>query len=136
MFTLHPRLKADTIFIQKLTVSNLYLLNDSRYPWVVLVPERENLSELHDLVPLDYTAVMEEVRQLSHVLSACFTPQKINVGALGNLVPQLHIHIIARETDDQAWPAPVWGVGDAVPYTQKLRDQRVTQIQETLLKIF
>ena len=107
MFTLHPRLKADTTFIQKLTVSSLYLLNDSRYPWVVLVPERENLSELHDLSSLDYTSVMEEVRQLSKDLAICFTPKKINVGALGNLVPQLHIHIIARELDDHAWPGPV-----------------------------
>ncbi len=76
MFTLHPRLKADTIFIQKLEVSSLYLLNDSRYPWVVIVPERENLSELHDLEPMDYASVMDEVRHLSQALSKCFNPKK------------------------------------------------------------
>ncbi|MBL4739429.1 MAG: HIT domain-containing protein, partial [Sneathiella sp.] len=132
MFTLHPRLKADTILIQKLTVSSLYLLNDSRYPWVVIVPERDALTELHDLTPADYTAVMEEVRHLSRVLFDCFNPKKINVGALGNLVPQLHIHIIARQIEDHAWPGPVWGVGEAIPYTQKSCEQCISEIRQKL----
>jgi len=132
MFTLHPRLKADTTFIQKLTVSSLYLLNDSRYPWVVIVPERDALSELHDLTSADYTAVMDEVRQLSRILSECFNPKKINVGALGNLVPQLHIHIIARQIEDPSWPGPVWGVGEATPYSPQLCEQRIFEIRQKL----
>lgn len=132
MFTLHPRLKADTVFIQKLEVSSLYLLNDSRYPWVVIVPEVENLSELHDLEPTDYVSVMDEIRHLSQVLTKCFNPKKINVGALGNLVPQLHIHVIVRQVEDQSWPGPVWGVGDAVPYAPHMLAQRIEDIRKNL----
>ncbi len=130
MFTLHPRLAADTIELGRFGVSNLYLMNDSRYCWLILVPAIENLTELHELNEHDYKEVMQTVRSLSKFLKSEYSADKINVGALGNLVPQLHIHIIARKTTDEAWPGPVWGHGEAVKYDNKLLNERTTQLNK------
>lgn len=100
-------------------------MNDNRFPWLILVPERPSLKDLHDLSPEDQVAVMGEIDTASRVLSHIQAPEKINVAALGNMVPQLHIHVIARFTTDAAWPAPVWGVGEAEPYDK-------TTLTETL----
>ena len=118
MFTLHPRLEQDTFLIRKLEVSQLRLMNDSRYPWVMLVPERPDITDLHHLSGTDYEMVTQEVMQVSKAMENLFSPFKLNVGALGNLVPQIHIHIIARNKADEAWPGPVWGVGEARPYEE------------------
>lgn len=91
-------------------------MQDSRYPWIILVPEQAGLKDLHDLSDADQITAMREIDLVSRALQGIHEPDKINVAALGNMVPQLHIHVIARFTDDAAWPAPVWGVGDAVPY--------------------
>jgi len=116
VFILHPRLEADTHFVTKLGICNLYLMDDQRYLWTILVPALPDLVELHDLTPEDYVDVMATVRRISEVLKTGFEAKKINVGALGNLVPQLHIHILARNERDFAWPGPVWGQGSAEPY--------------------
>ena len=108
-FQLHAQLAADTLEVGKLAVSRVLLMNDARYPWLVLVPERENLVELLDLRPGDYASVCEEIRRACQALRDCFAPDKLNVAALGNVVPQLHIHVIARHAGDTAWPSPVWG---------------------------
>ncbi len=105
------------------------MINDSRYPWVVLVPEIEDLRDLHDLSDENHPAVMKEIRLVSKGMDALFTPTKMNVAALGNMVPQLHIHIIARYDQDEAWPGPVWGVGDAVPYSEEGKRQRIEQLK-------
>ena len=118
MFTLHPRLEQDTFLIKKLEISQLRLMDDSRYSWVMLVPERPDITDLHHLSGTDYTAVMQEIREVSKMMEDLFSPFKLNIGALGNLVPQLHIHIIARNQEDDAWPGPVWGVGEARPYAE------------------
>ncbi len=118
MFILHPRLEADTHFITKLGICNLYLMDDSRYLWTVLVPALPDLVELHDLDPDDYIDVMTTVRRISEILKTDCEAKKINVGALGNLVPQLHIHILARNERDAAWPGPAWGQGSPVPYSK------------------
>ncbi len=132
MFTLHPRLQADTVFIRKLDLSGLYLMKDARYPWTILVPEQRDLSELHQLSEADYRTVTQEIRQVSEMMEQCFTPDKINIGALGNMVSQLHIHIIARFTSDASWPGPVWGVGEAETYTTASLDSRIAKIQKLL----
>ncbi|MBO6827067.1 MAG: HIT family protein [Sneathiella sp.] len=116
MFTLHPQLQADTTLIKKLEVSQVLLARDSRYPWVILVPEVENAVELHLLETDTYRTVSDEIRFVADRLYQHFQPQKINIGALGNMVPQLHIHIVARWQTDEAWPGPIWGVGEAKPY--------------------
>ncbi len=115
-FELHPRLAADTIFVTDWALSRVLLMNDARYAWLVLVPRRANLTELHDLDAADRAALMEEIARASHALKSLTHAAKINTGALGNLVPQLHIHVVARNPGDAAWPGPVWGQGAAIPY--------------------
>lgn len=129
MFELHPQLQADTFFIKKLQISGLHLINDARYPWVVLVPEIENLRDLHNLTEDDYRTVMNEIRQVSNGMDSLFSPTKMNVAALGNMVPQLHIHIIARYDQDEAWPGPIWGSGEAVPYGRDKKEQQIKQLK-------
>ncbi len=115
-FQLHPRLTADCIPVGQLPLCLLLLMNDRRFPWCILVPRRPDLRELHDLDTQALSAVMSEVATVSRALAAHCEPCKINVGALGNLVPQLHIHVVARHQTDAAWPGPVWGHGQAEGY--------------------
>jgi diadenosine tetraphosphate (Ap4A) HIT family hydrolase len=91
-------------------------MRDRRFPWLILVPEREGVREILELPPADRSALIEEIAQASGALMRLFLPDKLNVGALGNLVPQLHVHVVARFTTDPAWPGPVWGSGPAIPY--------------------
>ena len=116
MFELDPRLDQDTEAITRLGLSIALLMNDARSPWVILVPEKPGLSELHDLTAADRAVLMEEIARAGAALAQLFSPEKINVGALGNLVPQLHVHVVARNSGDAAWPGPVWGCGEPVPY--------------------
>ena len=116
---LHPRLKADSIFLKDLELCHLLLINDSNYPWLALVPNRENIREFHDLIPEEQVLLMLEITQTSRILQNIFNPFKINVAALGNVVPQLHVHVIGRFENDPAWPKPVWGVVPAKPYSEE-----------------
>lgn len=107
-FTLHPTLAADTFLIGDLPICRVLLMNNSHFPWLILVPRREGLRELFDLGDVDYHVAMEEVRFVSQQFRELTGAFKMNVAALGNMVPQLHIHVIARFENDAAWPAPVW----------------------------
>ncbi|MGH8397946.1 MAG: HIT domain-containing protein [Gammaproteobacteria bacterium] len=109
MFELHPQLVKDTIVLGRFRLCWLLLMNDSQYPWFILVPERENIREIHELDDADRLQLWDESVRLSRVLTACFKPDKLNIAALGNQVPQLHVHHIVRYRNDPAWPAPVWG---------------------------
>lgn len=137
-FSLHPRLAQDTEFIAALPLSQLLLVRDARYPWLILVPAKPGLKELHDLAPEARARLMEEIAETSKMLERLFTPDKINVGALGNLVPQLHIHVIARREGDAAWPGPVWGQGEAVPYAAaelaEIKERLKIEISRTVLE--
>jgi diadenosine tetraphosphate (Ap4A) HIT family hydrolase len=115
-FELHPQLTADTIEVDRWGCCRVLLMNDASYPWLILVPQRPGLRDLHDLPPEDLAAATAEIVRASQALEALFEPVKLNVAALGNQVPQLHIHVIARFEDDPAWPKPIWGVAPAVPY--------------------
>ena len=117
-FTLHPTLARDTIEVTRLPLCHVLLMNDRRFPWLILVPERDSVREIHQLSPADRAALIEEIALGSGVLERLFHPDKINVGALGNVVPQLHVHVVARTAGDPAWPGPVWGSGAAVPYAE------------------
>ncbi|GLQ06492.1 HIT domain-containing protein [Sneathiella chinensis] len=132
MFKLHPRLQADTHSIGDLSACRALLMNDARYPWVILVPTVDDITELHDLDPDTYQKVSGDIRTVSESLSALYVPCKINVGALGNLVPQLHIHVIARTPEDAAWPGPVWGQGQAIPYDKEALTARLKELQSLL----
>jgi diadenosine tetraphosphate (Ap4A) HIT family hydrolase len=131
-FQLHPQLEADTIPICELSLCRVLLMNNANFPWVILVPARDNITELHQLSEQDYALVTAEIKQLSQSLHAITKADKMNVAALGNMVPQLHIHIIARFKDDAAWPNPVWGHGMATPYDTKTSEGLISLLQRTL----
>ncbi len=116
MFALHPRLAADTLMLADWPPCRVLLMNDSAYPWLILVPRREAVSEITDLAAEDRDALMAEIAKASERLRARVSPDRINLAALGNMVPQLHVHVIARFTTDAAWPKPVWGAAPATPY--------------------
>ena len=109
-FQLHPTLAADTMQVANLALCSVLLMNDARYPWLILVPRRPGLRDLIDLSDQDGELINREIRHCSQVLQSATAPYKLNVAALGNMVEQLHVHIIARHKDDSAWPGPVWGV--------------------------
>jgi diadenosine tetraphosphate (Ap4A) HIT family hydrolase len=110
-FVLDARLAADTFEIADLALSRLLLMNDSRYPWLVLVPRREAVTEIVDLEAPARARLMEEIATASRFVQTRPGVAKINVGALGNIVAQLHVHVVGRAAGDAAWPGPVWGVG-------------------------
>jgi diadenosine tetraphosphate (Ap4A) HIT family hydrolase len=116
-FELHHRLAADCFDVGRLRLCQVLLVNDARFPWCILVPRMANLRDLHDVPREQRTLLLDEIEAVSTALQTLVRPHKLNVAALGNQVPQLHIHVIARRTDDAAWPAPVWGSGPAVPYS-------------------
>lgn len=116
MFRLHPQLQADCAPLGRFALCRLLLLNDANYPWFILVPERENISEIYQLSPEDQSQLLRESSYLSQRLAEHFKADKMNVAALGNVTPQLHIHHIVRYRDDPAWPAPVWGKAPPRPY--------------------
>jgi len=110
-FILHPQLAADTFEVGDLPLCRVLLMNNARFPWLILVPRRANKKELFDLAPAEYKLVMDEIRFVAEQLKSHTQADKINIAALGNMVPQLHIHIIARFENDAAWPNPVWNFG-------------------------
>lgn len=118
-FQLDSRLAADTVEMGRLGPCRVLLMQDARFPWIILVPEKPDLIELTDLTPEEEQAVWTAVRQVSTAMQAAFSPIKMNVAALGNMVRQLHIHIIARQSDDEAWPNPIWGRGTPKAYGDK-----------------
>ena len=115
-FVLDPRLETETSVLGELDLCKVLLMDDARFPWVVLVPKRSDLVEIIDLGAADLVRLIEEIATASGVLEAATSPHKLNVAALGNVVRQLHVHIIARFENDAAWPAPVWGKGEREPY--------------------
>jgi diadenosine tetraphosphate (Ap4A) HIT family hydrolase len=128
-FSLHPRLAADTVFIADRALSRVLLMNDARYPWLILVPRRDGVTELFDLKQSDRATLMEEISRAARDLKEIGGVAKINVGALGNLVPQLHVHVVARRPGDAAWPGPVWGQGTAIQYDAARRDALVAALR-------
>ena len=119
VFTLHPRLAADTLLIRDLALCRVLLMNDARFPWIIMVPRRPEIREIDELAPEDQATLTAEIAAVSRTLKRLIQPFKLNVAAIGNIVPQLHIHIVARFEDDAAWPQPVWGFGTREPYDEE-----------------
>ena len=113
---LDSRLEADTIPVGDLALSSVLLLDDARFPWLVLVPRRAGIVELTDLSDRDSATLMEEIRLATGVMLDLAKPDKVNVAAIGNVVAQLHVHVVGRFRSDPAWPGPVWGFGARSPY--------------------
>ena len=116
MFELDSRLHNDTYFVCDLTLCRVLLMNDKQFPWLILVPMRNNIAEIIDLPEQEQQTLLAESAKVSKVLQQVFTPYKLNVGALGNVVRQLHVHHVARFEHDVAWPKPVWGNQVPVAY--------------------
>ena len=127
MFALAEQLQRDTVLLGDFSLCSLLLMNDAQYPWFILVPRREDVSELFQLDAEDQTRLWAETTLLAEVLKDTFAADKMNVATLGNMVSQLHMHVIVRRKGDAAWPAPVWGKHPAQPYSaeqvQALRDK-------------
>ena len=117
-FILHPQLAKDGGLVIDLPLSRLLRMNDRQYPWLILVPRRNHMKEIIDLQDQDQRQLFEEILLISHILKSALKPDKINIGALGNMVPQLHIHLIARFKIDLAWPRPVWGTYPAQAFDE------------------
>jgi diadenosine tetraphosphate (Ap4A) HIT family hydrolase len=132
-FVLDTRLAADTVPVGDLALSRLLLMDDARFFWLILVPRQENLSELVDLDAHKRAVLMEEIAAVSEVLRGRPDVDKINVGALGNIVRQLHIHIVARRIGDAAWPGPVWGAGAPQRYEPLLARELAADLKDRLI---
>ncbi|WP_027596985.1 HIT domain-containing protein [Pseudomonas sp. MOIL14HWK12:I2] len=117
MFQIDPRLAGDTLEVASLTLCQVLLLNDRRYDWLVLVPRRESVTEILDLSPQDQAQLWREVTLVAQVLRDAQPDLKLNIGALGNVVRQLHLHVLLRQEGDPAWPGPVWGHSPRQPHT-------------------
>ncbi len=131
-FVLHPRLAADCALVGDLPLCRVLLLNDGRYPWVVLVPRRADIREIYELNPVDRQQLLAESCLAGEMLMRRFDGEKLNIGALGNMVPQLHVHHIVRRQTDPAWPGPVWGHSPAVAYEPQQLGERLSLLREAL----
>jgi diadenosine tetraphosphate (Ap4A) HIT family hydrolase len=131
-FALDPRLAMDTHVVGNLEFSRVLLMDDARFPWLILVPRRAGLRDLIDLPRDDQHLLQDEIDRCARVLHALERPDKLNVAALGNVVAQLHVHVIARFVHDAAWPRPVWGVGERTPYSATALDARMTSLRAAL----
>ena len=128
-FMLNERLRADSTFVENLGLCQLRLMDDRRWPWLVLIPQRPAMEEVFDLTPLDQAMLTFETNLVGQALKKYTNATKINVGALGNIVRQLHVHVIARAENDPNWPGPVWGFGSREPYGA---DEKMALIKKIL----
>lgn len=131
-FALDPRLENDSLSIMVTGLCDLRLSRDARWPWLILVPRRADITEIFELTPLDQVLLAFETELVSSALKKITGATKINVGALGNIVRQLHVHVIARFEGDANWPGPVWGFGRADPYEDGKRDEFIAKLREAL----
>ena len=129
---LHPQLADDSTPVIELALCEVRLMDDANHPWLILVPRVADTVEIIDLSPAQRTQLTAEIDTAARALKALFKPDKLNVAALGNLVPQLHVHVIARYQNDIAWPRPVWGNATARPYAPEELIERVRALAAAL----
>lgn len=128
-FVLDPRLARDTMPLTDLSLCHVRLMNDARFPWLVLIPRRPDVQEVYDLDETDQMQLWREATTLGQAMMASLGGDKLNLASLGNIVAQLHMHVIVRQRDDDAWPGPVWGQGTPIPYA----DAGLQTMQERLM---
>ncbi len=131
-FVLDPRLAGDTHFVRDLALSRVLLMDDARWPWLILVPRRNGLRELLDLDLDAQHGLLDETNRAARWLLHRHAPDKLNIAALGNVVAQLHVHVIARHVTDGAWPSPVWGRGERVAYAADAAQRIVDELAAAL----
>lgn len=132
MFEMDERLQQDSIVLGDFALCRVLLMNDSRYPWLILVPRRADISEVFQLTAAQQQQLWQETSVVGQVLKDIYQADKINIATLGNVVKQLHMHIVVRMQEDATWPAPVWGRGEAQPYTA----QDIESLGERLRAVF
>lgn len=130
--TIDPRLEADTLPVMDLDLCTVRLMNDARYPWLILVPKRAGVIEVLDLEPDDQDTLWQEIRACADALQRTTNADKLNIAALGNVVAQLHVHVIARFKTDDAWPKPVWGVHPPAAYASTDAERLVRKVRAAL----
>lgn len=128
-FALHPGLERDAAFAADWPLCRVLLTNDARYPWLILVPRRAGMVEIMDLPAADRAALMEEITRASQIVRSLPAVIKLNIGALGNVVPQLHVHVLGRRAGDPAGAGPVWGHSPAVPYDDPAREALLAMVR-------
>ena len=131
-WTLDPQIERDAAPIGDMPLCRVLLMSDANYPWLLLVPRRHHLTEIADLDEIEQAQLMSEIATASRALKAVTSCDKINVAALGNVVPQLHVHVIARSRGDAAWPKPVWGAAPARAYEEAARNKLLTALRQRL----
>lgn len=131
---LDERLEATSVHVTELKLCQVRLVKNAAFPWILLVPKRDDLTEIVDLDLTDQHLLMSEIVFASHVMRSLFVPEKLNVASIGNMVPQLHVHIVARFERDKAWPAPVWNSGVDEQYEEKAKTDRVLQLKTAFEK--
>ena len=131
-FELDPRLDNDSLFLTDWPLCRVLRMNDRAYPWLILVPRRSGKREIVDLSTADQGLLLDEIGRACRAIRTALKPEKLNVAALGNVVPQLHVHVIARFTDDPAWPRPIWGVQAPQPFDSDEAEVEVIQWGERL----
>ena len=136
MFTLDPRLEKESLLIGEFELSRVLLMNDARYPWVILVPRVTGLTEVFDLTIEQQQQLMIESNGVASRLNTLVQADKMNVAALGNVVSQLHVHHVARFIQDDSWPAPVWGKGESIPYSKQESDAVIEQLKSVFKDLF
>lgn len=134
-FSLSPRIEADSVFLADWPLCQVRLMDDRRFPWLILVPRREGLEEWTELSRADAHQLSDEIAQAGNGLVQMFKPTKLNVGALGNIVRQMHVHVIARFDIDAAWPGPVWGQGTRLPYEAAERERLCGKLLDRFLML-
>ena len=131
-FVLNARLKQDTFFIRDMTLSTLLLMNNAHIPWVILVPKRDDVTSILDLSSADYDILTSEIRHVAQLMQNLFNPERLNIASLGNVVSQMHWHIVCRFTDDICFPKPVWGNIPDMPYEAERANNIIQRIQDVL----
>ncbi|WNO09680.1 HIT domain-containing protein [Teredinibacter sp. KSP-S5-2] len=133
MFELHPQLRKDTVTVGQFKLSLILLHKDANYPWCILVPKRANVREIHHLSEEDQISLIRESCHLSEVMTSIFAPTTMNIAELGNIVPQLHVHHVARYENDAAWPKAIWGYADPKPYEPEVMEERLSRLHDSLV---
>lgn len=131
-WSLHPQLMQDTVNIGDLPLSRVAMIKDANYPWLLLVPRRPNVSDLIDLSEVEQAQLTTEINRVAVALKAITKPDKLNIAALGNVVPQLHVHIVARRKTDAAWPRPVWGVAPPLEHDPQELDTFIAALRRRI----
>jgi diadenosine tetraphosphate (Ap4A) HIT family hydrolase len=131
-FSLDPRLESDSLALADFSLCSLRLMDDQRFTWLLLIPRRAGLRELFELSAFEQAELLIELNHAARALTAVAAPHKLNIGALGNIVSQLHLHVVARQVDDAAWPGPVWGSGARLPYPEAAAAEKIEALRAAL----